>query len=153
LLLRTPKGIRTGKPQLDKTITLNINDFNLGDRKNFIMLAPHRYLTRMKGKKSRIIPQPWTIDLAQSIILNVMKIPHFGRHQEVNVCIKIMLSIFHGSYLWLDKRITVDPALIHRITGLSMQGPDPQVFYPGKATNHALARKIKDTYGDVEKGK
>jgi hypothetical protein len=33
-----------------------------------------------------------------------------------------------------------------------MQGPDPQDFYPGKSTDHALAEKIKDTYGDVEKG-
>jgi hypothetical protein len=33
-----------------------------------------------------------------------------------------------------------------------MQGPDLQEFYPGKATDRALAHKIKDTYGDVEKG-
>jgi hypothetical protein len=33
-----------------------------------------------------------------------------------------------------------------------MQGPDPQDFYLGKAMDRALAQKIKDTYGDVEKG-
>jgi hypothetical protein len=33
-----------------------------------------------------------------------------------------------------------------------MQGPDPQDFYPEKASDHALAQIIKDTYGDVEKG-
>jgi hypothetical protein len=33
-----------------------------------------------------------------------------------------------------------------------MQGPEPQEFYPGKATDRALAQKINDTYGDVEKG-
>ena len=119
------KGIRTGKPQLNKIMTLNINDFNLGDRKNFNMLAPHRYLTRTKGKKSRIIPQPWTMDLAQSTLLNVMKIPHFGRHQEVNVCVNILLSCYHGGHLCLDRCITVDPMLIHRIIRLSMQGPYP----------------------------
>jgi hypothetical protein len=58
-----PKGIRTCKPQLDKIMTLKINNFNLGYRNNFSMLTPHRYLTRMKGKKSRIIPQSWTMDL------------------------------------------------------------------------------------------
>jgi hypothetical protein len=52
----------------------------------------------------------------------------------------------------LNHRITVDLTLINRITGLSMQGPDPQDFYPGKTVDHALAQKIKDTYGDVEKG-
>jgi hypothetical protein len=33
-----------------------------------------------------------------------------------------------------------------------MQGPNPQEFYPGKATDRTLAQKIKDTYDDVEKG-
>jgi hypothetical protein len=63
-----------------------------------------------------------------------------------------LLSCYHGGYLWLNRRITVDPTLIHRITGLSMQGPDPHDFYPGKTTDRALAQKIKETYGDVEKG-
>jgi hypothetical protein len=92
------------------------------------------------------------MNLMQSTILNVMKIPHFGRHQEVNACVKLLLSCSHRGYLWLDRRITIDPTLIHRVTGLSMQGPEPQYFYPGKDADHALAQRIKDTYGDVEKG-
>jgi hypothetical protein len=131
---------------------LKFSDFNLGDRKNYNMLTPHRYLTRMKGKKSRIIPQPWTMDLTQSTVLNVMKIPHFGRHQEVNTCVKILLSCFHGGYVWLDRCITVNMTLIHRIIRLSMQGLDHQDFYQGKAADRALVQRIKYTYGDVEKG-
>jgi SUMO ligase MMS21 Smc5/6 complex component len=92
------------------------------------------------------------MNLLQSTLLNVMKIPHFGRHQEVNSRVKLFLSCYHGSYLWLDCRIIVDSTLIHRIIGLSMQGLDPQEFYPRKSTNHTQAHKIKDTYGDVEKG-
>jgi hypothetical protein len=148
-----PNGIHIGKLHLDKITTLNINDFNLGDRKNFSMLAPHGYLTRTKGNKLRIIPKPWTMDLMQSTILDVMKIPHLGRHQEVNVCVKLLLSSFHGSYLWLDRHITVDASLIHQITILIMQGPEPQDFYPGKVADQALMQKIKGTYDDVEKGK
>jgi hypothetical protein len=34
-----------------------------------------------------------------------------------------------------------------------MQGPDPQDFYLGKVADRTLAQTIKDTYGDVEKGK
>jgi hypothetical protein len=68
------------------------------------------------------------------------------------MCVKILLSCYHGGYLWLDRRITVDPTLIHKIIGLSMQGPDPQDFYPRKVVDRALARRIKDTYGNVEKG-
>jgi hypothetical protein len=92
------------------------------------------------------------MNLTQSTLLNVMKIPHFGRHQEVDACIKLLLSCYHGGYLWLNHSITVDPMLINRIMGLSMQGPDPQEFYPGKAMDRTLAQKIKATYGDVKKG-
>jgi hypothetical protein len=73
-------------------------------------------------------------------------------HQEVNACVKLLLSCYYGGYLWLDHHITVDLTLNHWITGLNMQGPDPQEFYPRKSTDRALAQKIKDTYDDVEKG-
>jgi hypothetical protein len=116
------------------------------------MLAPHKYLTQTKGKNSKIVTQSWTKNLAQSTLLNVMNIPHFERHQEVNACIKLLLSCYHGRYLWLNYRITVDPTLINWIIGLNMQGPNPQDVYPGKTADHALAQRIKDTYGNVEKG-
>jgi hypothetical protein len=147
-----PNGIRAFKTQQYKITTLNFSNFNLGDRKNYNFLSPYKYLTRMKGNKSKIITHPRTMNLVQPTLLNVMKTPHFVRHQEVNVCVKLLLSCYHGIYLWLDKCITVDLTLIHRIIGLSMQGPDPQGFYEGNSSNHALAHIIKDTYNDVEKG-
>jgi hypothetical protein len=90
--------------------------------------------------------------IAQSTLLNVMKIPHFGRNQEVNSCIKLLLSYYHGRYLWLNHHIKVDPALINQITGLSMQGPDPKDLYPGKTMDRTLAQRIKENYRDVKKG-
>jgi hypothetical protein len=87
-----PKGIRIVGSHLGQIPLLKKNDFNLGDRKNYAMLAPHRYLTKSTGKKPRIISQPWIKELAQFTVLNMMKILHFGRHQEVNACIKILLS-------------------------------------------------------------
>jgi hypothetical protein len=147
------KGIRAVGSQLGQILILNISDFNLGDHKNYGMLTPHKYLTKTTGKKPNIVPQPWTMDITRSTMLNVMKIPHFNRHQGVNTCVKILLSCYHGGYLWLDRRITIDSALIHQITKLSMQGPDPQEFYPGKVVDRTLELHIKDTYDDVEKGK
>jgi hypothetical protein len=147
-----PKGIRVVRAEKDKFTALKFNDFNRRDRKIYGMLSPYKYLTRTMGKNSNIIPQSWTMNLAQSTLLNVMKIPHFGRHQKVNACVKMLLSCYHGGYLWIDHFIIVDPMLIHRTIGLSMQGPDPHEFYLGKAADRALAQKIKDTYGDVEKG-
>ena len=70
----------------------------------------------------------------------------------MNACIKLLMYCYHGGYLWLNHRVIVDPTLINRITELSMQGPNPQEFYPGKTIDRALVAKIKETYGDVEKG-
>jgi hypothetical protein len=147
-----PKGIHVVHADQDNITTLKFSDFNLDDRNVYNTLSLHKYLTKIKGKNSKIIPQSWTHNLAQSTLLNIMKILHFERHQEVNACIKILLSYYNGRYLWLNHRITVDPTLINRIIGLSMQGPDAQDLYPGKTMDCTLSQNIKDTYGDVEKG-
>jgi hypothetical protein len=51
-----PKGIHVVGLQLGLIPDLNINNFNLGDRKNYALLAPHRYLKKMTGKKLKIVP-------------------------------------------------------------------------------------------------
>jgi hypothetical protein len=51
-----PKGIHTVGPQLGLIPDLKINDFNLGDRNNYALLAPHRYLTKTTRKKLKIVP-------------------------------------------------------------------------------------------------
>jgi hypothetical protein len=52
-----PKGIHGVRAQQDKITVLKFNDFNLGDRKNHSMLSLYKYLTKTKGKTSKIIPQ------------------------------------------------------------------------------------------------
>jgi hypothetical protein len=134
------KGIHTVGMQLGMAPYLKINDFNLEDMNYYALLSPHKYLTKTTGKKPNIVAQPWTKEIMSSTILNIMNIPHFDRHQEVNACVKILLSCYHGVYLCLYRHVTMDLALIHIITGLSMQGPNPQKFYPGKAADHTLAQ-------------
>jgi hypothetical protein len=81
-----------------------------------------------------------------------MKIQHFDKHQKVSACVKLLLASYHGGYLWLNRRITIDPVLINMIIGISMQGPNPHEYYPGKTADYALSQKIKEAYGTVEKG-
>jgi hypothetical protein len=139
-----PKGIRTVEPQLVLIPALKISDFNLGDRKNYVMLTPHRYLTKTTGKKPKIGPQPWIKEIVRSMILNVMKIPHFGIHQEVNVCVKILLSCYHGGYLWLDRCITMD---------LNANPPDHHIENARTRTSLVLPRKdIRSLLGPVHQG-
>jgi hypothetical protein len=50
------KGIRAIQTDQDKITALKFNNFNLGDRKIYGMLAPYKYLTKTKGNNSNIIP-------------------------------------------------------------------------------------------------
>ena len=125
IIVYIPKGIHVVGSQLGKIPLLKNIEFNLDKRKNYAMLSPHRYLKNKTGKKPCLVSQPWIKEMAQSTMLNVMKIPQFGCHQEVNACVKLLLSCYHGGYMWLDWRITMDLELIHLITGLSMKGPNP----------------------------
>jgi hypothetical protein len=138
-----PKGVHAVHTNHDKITTLKFSDFNLGDRKFYSILSPYKYLTRTKGNNSKIVPQQWMMNLAQSTLVNVMKISHFNRHQEVNSCVKMLLEIYHGEYLWLNLCIIVYPSLNHQITGISMQGPNPHNYYPRNTTDHTLSQKTK----------
>jgi hypothetical protein len=50
------KGIRAVQAERDKITALKFSDFNLRDRKIYGILTPLKYLTRTKGKNSKIIP-------------------------------------------------------------------------------------------------
>jgi hypothetical protein len=102
---------------------------------------------RTKGQNLNITPQQWMMKLAQSTLLNVMKIPHFDKHQEVSACVKLLLASYHRGYLWLNHRITIDLTLINSIIRLSMQGPDPHEYYLGKTVDRTLSQNIKEAYG------
>ena len=58
------KGVHAVCIDQDKITALKFSDFNLGDRKVYNMISPHKYLTKTKGKNSKIIPQQWTMNLA-----------------------------------------------------------------------------------------
>jgi hypothetical protein len=53
-----PKWICAVGLQLGLMPDLKINDFNLGDRKNYGLLSPHKYLKTTTGKKPKIFSQP-----------------------------------------------------------------------------------------------
>jgi hypothetical protein len=59
-----PKGVRVVHADQEKLTTLKFSDFNLGDRKVYSMLSPHKYLTITKGNNPKIVPQQWTHNLA-----------------------------------------------------------------------------------------
>ena len=51
------------------------------------------------------IPHPWAQGLDKSRLLGLINMPHFGRLNEENACVKKLLACFHVGMLWLNKPI------------------------------------------------
>ena len=59
----------------------------------------------------------------------------------------------HDGHLWIgNQRIAINGELIHRITGLPKEGPDPRIEFVGKHEDTKLAQHMKDCF-DLTKGK
>ena len=76
--------------------------------------------------------------LERSGLLNLLRIPHFGRGSEVNVVVHVLLSYVHVGYLWLGNKVNMNFDLIHYITGLSKNGKDPKTHISGKTKDSKL---------------
>jgi hypothetical protein len=76
-----------------------------------------------------------------------LDIPHFGRGQYANKCIKQLMVVTHGRYLWLEEIVSIDVEFITYITGLSSWGEDPTQFLEDETKEKSLAEEMKNTYG------
>ena len=83
-------------------------------------------------KVEALTPQDWITSLQPSWLLNLLQITHFGRSNEINAVVKVMLSCVHGGHLWLDQRVDITIDLIHQINGLRKIGVDPATHFMGK---------------------
>ena len=83
----------------------------------------------------------------------MLNIPHFGRSKKVTMVVKQLLELVHDGNLWIgDKQIPINGKLIHRITGLLKEGPNPGIEFPSKHEDMKLAQSMKDNFG-LTKGK
>ena len=54
--------------------------------------------------------------------------------------VKKLLALVHDGHLWIgNQKIIIDGELIHRITGLPKEGPDPSIEFVGKHEDTKLA--------------
>ena len=82
----------------------------------------------------------WAAGLEQAILLKMLNVPHFGRSPQVTVVIKQLLVLVHDRNLWIgNQKIAINGELIHRITGLPKEGPDPGIEFVGKHEDTKLA--------------
>ena len=92
------------------------------------------------------VPMEHVQILEHSGLLNLLRIPHFGRGAEVNSVVRILISCVHGGYLWLGNNIDLNIDLIHRITGLSKTGKVPKKNITGKAKDSKLSPTLVAKY-------
>jgi hypothetical protein len=96
-------------------------------------------------------PKPWASGLANTGILNLVEIPHFGRGKEVNNYVKQLMAVLHGGFLWLEELVSIDVDLIAFIKGLSSMGESLAQYLDEKTKEKALVEEMNKNY-DTERG-
>ena len=90
----------------------------------------------------------WAAGLEQAGLLKMLNVPHFGHSTQVTVVVKQLLALVHDGNLWIgSQKIAINGELIHRITGLPKEGPDPRIEFIGKHEDTKLAQHMKDRFG------
>jgi hypothetical protein len=149
-----PEGVQTTPTLLGCMEKLKYSDHDVADTGKFPEFAQQVYMdnigTRPFGDPI-LQPKPWAVGLANTGILNLVEIPHFGRGKEVNNCVKQLMAVLHGGFLWLEEPISIDVELISFITGLSSMGESPTQYLDDKTKEKSLAEEMKKTYG-TERG-
>jgi hypothetical protein len=49
----------------------------------------------------------------------------FWKGSDANNCVKQLMEVTHGGYLWLEEPVSIDVELISFITGLPSRGENP----------------------------
>ena len=96
--------------------------------------------------RDEYVPLPHVQNLERLGLLNLLRLPHFGRGAEVNAVVRILLSCVHGGYLWLGNKVDLNIDLIHRITGLSKMGKHPDIQTTGKTKDSKLPQALVNKY-------
>ena len=76
-------------------------------------------------------------------LLRFINMPHFGQSTEVNSCMKNLLELFHGGFLWLDEPVEVIVGLILEIMRLPKDGPKPSQYFHGKYNYKKMVVTLK----------
>ena len=92
-----------------------------------------------------VVPQHWVRRLAGSGLLNLLRMPHFRHYNVTNQLARQFLALVHNGFLWIRDRVPIDAALVHRITGLPMNGPHP-LERVGKKYEGDTTEYVRKTY-------
>ena len=91
----------------------------------------YQSLPMITGAPIQQIPHPWAQGLDRSGLLGLTNLPHFGRLNEANACIKYLLVCFYGGRIWLNDPIPVMVDIIFDIMGLPKVDKDLAQYFRG----------------------
>jgi hypothetical protein len=133
---------------------LGYSDHDVTDTDKFLEFSKQVYLENMGiGPFGEPILQPkqWDVELANTGILKLLDIPHFGRGHDVNNCVKKLMEVTQGGYLWVEEPILIDVERVVFISGLPSLGEILAQFLNDKTKEKVLVEEMKKTYG-TERG-
>ena len=130
---------------------LKYANHDTNDHGKFTQFTPGTYLHSVHYPDTGVTlleAKQWAASLEQAGLLNMLNVSHFGCSTQVTVVVKQLLALVHDGNLWIgDKIIPINGELIHRITGLPREGPDPGIEFPSKHEDTKLAQSMKDRFG------
>jgi len=77
----------------------------------------------------------------------LLEIPHFRWGKYVNNCVKKLLAVLHGGFLWLEEPVSIDVELISFITGLPSNCENLVQYWDDKTKDKAFTKEMNKTYG------
>jgi hypothetical protein len=84
---------------------LRYSNHDVIDTENFLKFSMKFYLQTVGiGPFGEPINQlvQWATRMAKNGILGLLDIPHFGRGQYTCKCVKQLMAVTHGGYMWLE---------------------------------------------------
>jgi hypothetical protein len=151
---RILEGVCVAANMLGHVEKLRYLDHDVTDKNKFPKFSKKVYLDTMGiGHFGEPITQPkqWEARLANTKILGLLEILHFGSGRDVNNCIKKLMAVTHEGYLWVEDLVSIDIEIITYITGLPSQGETLTQFLDEKMKEKELVDEMKNTYG-TERG-
>jgi hypothetical protein len=130
VLPHIPEGVQVMPNLLGCVERLRYSDHDVVDAGKFPEFVQQVYLDSIGTcpfGDPILQPKQWAAGLANTGILNLLEIPHFGRGKEANNCVKKLMVVLHGGFLWLEEPVSIDVELISFITGLPTMGESPTV--------------------------
>jgi hypothetical protein len=107
--------VRVDDDMVDGVNFIKYFDHDVVDVTKFSDLASQNYLeSRGEGPSGMTLLEPtqWILGLYNTGIMNLLDVPHFGRGNHINTCVKQLLALVHDGILWMDRPVPITMDLI-----------------------------------------